>query len=102
MEHFSNAAVFSGRKTITLTCFILLLGIVIGSRAYGSSDSSGMNDTGASHMDYVKMVFSPEQIRLPSTENEMSRRYLKIMTLWIPTAMEYFNDKCGEFVGYYT
>lgn len=41
---------------------------------------------------------------LPDTENEMSRRYLRMMEKWIPTGVEYFNTwperpNCGHFFG---
>jgi len=41
---------------------------------------------------------------LPSNENEMSRRYLALLTRWIPVAMGYWNEwpdrpNCGHFFG---
>ena len=55
-------------------------------------------------IEYSKIIFPFESINLPDKENEMSRRYLKIMERWIPLAMEYFNDwpvrpNCGHFFG---
>ncbi|MDE2724138.1 MAG: hypothetical protein OXI59_12250, partial [Gemmatimonadota bacterium] len=41
---------------------------------------------------------------LPDTENEMSRRYLRMIEQWIPTGIAYFADwpdrpNCGHFFG---
>ena len=43
-------------------------------------------------------------VSLPQRENEMSRRYLTLVTRWIPVGMRYFNDwpvrpNCGHFFG---
>lgn len=54
--------------------------------------------------DFEKMLFSPEKITLPTTETEMSRRFLRLMLNWIPTAVAWFQDwpvrpNCGHFFG---
>ncbi len=41
---------------------------------------------------------------IPAAENDLSRRYLKLMLRWVPVAMEYYNDwpvrpGCGHFFG---
>ena len=41
---------------------------------------------------------------LPPDENDMSRRYLRLLEMWIPIGVEYFNDwperpHCGHFFG---
>ena len=43
-------------------------------------------------------------VSAPDAENEMSRRYLDIVTRWIPVGMRYFNEwpgrpDCGHFFG---
>ena len=43
-------------------------------------------------------------IALPNAENAMSRRYLALITRWIPVGMRYYNDwpvrpNCGHFFG---
>lgn len=54
--------------------------------------------------DYKSIRFSPDAIRLPAEENEMSRRYLRMCEKWIPIGMSYFKDwpgrpNCGHFFG---
>lgn len=41
---------------------------------------------------------------IPAAENDLSRRYLRLMLRWVPVAMEYHNDwpvrpRCGHFFG---
>ena len=41
---------------------------------------------------------------LPAAENEVSRRYLRLLEAWIPTGLEYFaawpdRPDCGHFFG---
>ena len=41
---------------------------------------------------------------MPATENELSRRYLRLLEMWIPVGVEYFADwpdrpNCGHFFG---
>ena len=43
-------------------------------------------------------------VSLPEHENEMSRRYLRLISRWIPVGMRYFNEwavrpNCGHFFG---
>jgi len=43
-------------------------------------------------------------LTLPETENDLSRRYLQIITRWVPVAMRYFDEwparpDCGHFFG---
>jgi len=43
-------------------------------------------------------------VALPAEENEMSRRYLRVIERWVPVAMSYYNDwpgrpDCGHFFG---
>ncbi|OUC08775.1 hypothetical protein RY27_06965 [Litorilinea aerophila] len=44
------------------------------------------------------------KMQLPAVETEMSRRYLAVITRWIPVALRYYNDwpgrpDCGHFFG---
>ena len=52
-------------------------------------------------MEHTTDLASPN---LPPTENDLSRRYLRLMEMWIPVAVEYFADwpdrpNCGHFFG---
>ena len=47
-------------------------------------------------LDYKSLWFSPEAIKLPAEENELSRRYLRICEKWIPIGMSYFKDWPGR------
>jgi hypothetical protein len=54
--------------------------------------------------DYRSIRFSPEAVQLPTEENEMSRRYLRLCEKWIPIGMQSFRDwpvrpNCGHFFG---
>jgi hypothetical protein len=54
--------------------------------------------------DYRSIRFSPDAVRLPTEENEMSRRYLRLCEKWIPVGMQSFRDwpvrpNCGHFFG---
>ena len=45
-----------------------------------------------------------DNLALPNSENPMSRRYLALITRWIPVAMRYWNEwpdrpDCGHFFG---
>jgi hypothetical protein len=54
--------------------------------------------------DYRSIRFSPDAVRLPPEENELSRRYLRLCEAWIPIGMRSFQDwpgrpNCGHFFG---
>ena len=43
-------------------------------------------------------------VALPTNENAMSRRYLRIIERWVPVGMSYYNEwpvrrNCGHFFG---
>jgi len=45
-----------------------------------------------------------KSVRLPPEENDLSRRYLRLIMRWVPTGMSYFNEwpvrpECGHFLG---
>jgi hypothetical protein len=55
-------------------------------------------------MKYRNLTTDLEAARIPQVETEMSRRYLKMVERWVPTAMSYFDDwpgrpNCGHFYG---
>ncbi len=83
--------------TLSFCLFVSLSGL-------GAAFPSPQADQARGSLDYEAIRFSPEAIRIPATENELSRRYLRLCEKWIPIGMGSFKDwpgrpNCGHFFG---
>jgi hypothetical protein len=91
----------SRQKKISLILPVFLFVLSIGPRvAYPGSEAALQKIL----PDYASIRFSPEAVRIPAAENEMSRRYLRLCEKWIPIGMRSFKDwpvrpNCGHFFG---
>jgi len=55
-------------------------------------------------MAQLEDITTPRSVLLPEAENDVSRRYLRLLEAWLPTGLEYFaawpeRPDCGHFFG---
>ena len=91
----------SPKKRIPLILLVSLFVLSVGDQVAFTAQTKALEKP---FLDYQSIRFSPDAVRIPEGENEMSRRYLKLCEKWIPIAMQYFKDwpvrpNCGHFFG---
>jgi hypothetical protein len=89
------------KRKETVIILVLLFVLSIGSQIALSVQTKAPDK---SFLDFRSIGFSPDAVRVPAEENELSRRYLRLCEKWIPVGMQTFKDwpvrpNCGYFFG---